>query len=202
MNPHETRPEFVCGDRSLSLSEIAEQLPELNRSAIVASPLSSWGLIHETILSMEWTGIPGGGSTVTIETIELPDGRYAFFQFGALDLDDQRAEPNTLKLIAASTIGSTSGARDAFLEELLRSNGEVFGIALMSSAPSSMSCVYNGNRDVLVDAFVECLEVASQWGVEPFESLEQHVELETDEDDEYVLKASVAAYLNQMLGPE
>ena len=124
------------------------------------------------------------------------------FQFGALDLDAQRAEPNTLQLIAASAIGSSSGAKEAFLEELIRTNGEAFGVALMSSAPSNLSCAYDGDRAVLVAAFVEGLEAASQWGVEPFDSLQQHVELETDEDDEYVLKASVAAYLNRMLGPE
>ena len=201
MSPYENRRELLCGERPLSLSEIAESLPELNRAAVLDDPLGSWELAQQTVLSMEWAGIPGGSSVVSIDAIDLPDGRKAFFEFGALDLHDRLAEPS-IHLIAASAADSDSDATNVFLEELLRTNGEAFGIALMASAPSFLKCTYSGDRATLVRIFVDCLVAARSWGMEPLESLEEHVELETDEDGEYSLKGSVASYLNQMLGPE
>jgi hypothetical protein len=201
MPPHESRPELLRSESPISLSAVVESLPELNRKAILDDRLNSLDLSRRTILSMEWDCTPGGSSSVSVEAIDLPNGRSAFFAFGALDLADQLSEPDFL-LLAASTAACTSEVETAFLEELLRTNGEAFGVVLMSSAPTSLGCTYDGDRTTLVDTFVECLLAASKWGTEPLESLEQHVELATDEDDEYDLKASVASYLESMLGPE
>ena len=150
---------------------------------------------------MEWSGIPGGTGVLSIDAISLPDGRYVFMEFGALDLHDQLSEPNS-RVIAATTPGSDDGAKNVFLEELLRTNGEAFGIVLMSGVPNLLSCAYSRSRDELVSLFVECIDAAGSWGLEPLESLEQLVELETDENDEYSLRATVASYLDKVLGPE
>ena len=72
----------------------------------------------------------------------------------------------------------------------------------MSSLPASLSIAFSPDRAVLVDAFVECLEAAAQWGMEPLEMLEEHDVVREATDGDSVLKASVAAYLSKMLGSE
>jgi len=201
MSPHPRCKSILLPDHPLSLPEIAADLPELNQFAFLDDPWPYLEFPKHRLLTMEWAGLPGGNSLVSIDAIELPSTGVAIFQFGSLDLTRQLEEP--AESIIAIFPGEWGGfPTDSFLEELIGSNGASFRLALMATAPNCLQCAYSGDRAVLESRFVECLEAAAEWGTGPLESLEQVVALQTDGDDEtYSLPLSVRAYLRETLGP-
>ncbi len=148
-----------------------------------ASPSGTAGALHDEwsaieVVVWEWVGRASSWSG-SLSTFEASDGRHYVARF----LD---GEPYLV--VGAITPAPTRASFVALFRQLMKDNGEEYGIDMLGSLPASTE-LHRPDllpREVLTEIYREWVESAEAAGTPAWTDLEEQLEdMELDEEDEF-----------------